>query len=137
MEFPTADGAISQYLTPVADVTYTFDNFPAVELNGSPIINDVGLPAAFAGLYHLHLRIAPYRPDLAASGTVAATLTDLFGTGAHACGLFAVGDELIRTKKMGFELISTSVLELVVNDPVNLALELLIIGTETTGGIYT
>lgn len=137
VEFPTADGAISQYLTPVADITYMFDNFPAVHLNGSPLINDIGIAAAFAGLYHMHLRIAPYRADLPASGTVAATLTDLFGAGAHDCGIFHVGDELIRTKKMGFELLSTSSLELVVTDPVNLALELVVIGTETTGGIYT
>jgi len=135
LEFPTADGAISQYLTPVAGVTYTFDNFPAVELNGSPVMNDIGLAAAFANFHLLHLRIAPYRPDIAASGSVAATLTDLFGTGAHDCGILSIGDELIRTKKAGFELISTSKLELVVTDPVNLAIELMLLGTETSGGV--
>jgi len=137
VEFPTADGAISQYLTPVSDVTYTFENFPAVELNSAPILTAVGLPAAFEGLYLLHLRVAAYRPDLPSSGTVAATLTDLFGAGAHDCGILNIGDELIRTKKMGFPLIATSALALVVNDPVNLAIEIMLIGTETTGGIYT
>src|SRR6188768_153793 len=99
LEFPTADGALSQFLTPVAGITYTFDNFPAVELNGDAIANDIGMAAAFTTLFLLHLRVAPYRPDLASSGNVAVTITDLFGTGAHNCGVLQPGDEIVRTKK--------------------------------------
>lgn len=134
LEFPTADGALSQYLTPVANGNYLFDNFPSVHLNGSAINNDLSLPAAFTSLFLLHLRIAPYRPDLEASGNVAVTATDLFGTGAHNCGVLNPGDELIRTKKAGFTLLSTSALQLAVTNPVNLAIELLVLGIETTGG---
>jgi len=115
-------------------VTYTFDNFPAVHLNGVAINNDIGVPATFATLFLLHLRVAPYRPDLAASGEVAATITDMFGSGAHNCGVLTPGDEIVRTKKAGFTLLSTSELELVVTNPVNLAIELLLLGIETTGG---
>jgi hypothetical protein len=135
LEFPTADGALSQYLTPVAGITYTFDNFPAVELNGDAITNDIGVAAAFTSLFLLHLRVAAYRPDLAASGNVAVTITDLFGTGAHNCGVLQPGDEIVRTKKAGFTLLSTSALTLVVTSPVNLAIELLAIGIEAPGGV--
>lgn len=134
LEFPTADGALSQYLTPVASVTYTFDNFPAVELNGDAITNDIGVAAAFSTLFLLHLRIAPYRPDLPSSGSVAVRFTDLFGTGAHNCGVLQPGDEIVRTKKAGFTLLSTSELELVVTNPVNLAVELMLLGIESGGG---
>lgn len=137
LELPTADGALYQLLTPLATATYTVDAFPAAELNGTPLNNDLALPVAFAGLYLLHIRVGKHRQDLPAAGTVAITLTDLFGTGTADCGVLEVGDELIRTKLKGFAVISTSALELVVTDPDNLALEIMILGPETTGGIYT
>jgi hypothetical protein len=136
VEFPAADAGLSQYLTPIADTVYTFDNFPAVHRNGAVITNDVGLPAAFARLHLLHLRIAAYRPDLPSSGTVGVVLTDMFGTGALDFGALDIGDELPLTRKReGFLLLSTSALVLTVTDPVNLAIEMIIAGKETAGGV--
>lgn len=133
LEFPGADSALSQYLTPVSGSNYLFSNFPAVRLNGSTLYNDLGLPATFASLFLLHLRVAAYRPDLPVSGSVAVTASDFFGTGGHNCGTLNPGDELIRTKTAGFTLLSTSALHLAVTSPLNLAIELLLLGVETTG----
>lgn len=135
--FPTADGAIHQLLLPLATHTYVYNSFPAMALDGAPVETLLGEPAAFEGLYLLHIRIGAYDDRLPATGTVAVTLTDMFGSGAADYGTLQAGDEIIRTKKKGFALISTSALQLVVTDPVNLNIEILFLGPETTSGIYT
>ena len=135
--FPTADGGIYQKLIPLATATYTFDNFPAMELDGTPVQTLLDLPAAFEGLYLLHIRVGTHDEDLPATGTVAVTLTDMFGTGAADYGTLQPGDEIVRTNGHGFALIGTSALELVVTDPDNMKIEIIFLGPETTSGIYT
>ncbi len=135
--FPTADGAIYQRLLPLVTGTYTYDNFPAMELGGSPVQTLLNEPAAFEGLYLLHIRVSAYDPDLPATGTVDVTLTDMFGAGTADYGTLHAGDNIVRTKVKGFPLISTSALTIDVTDPGNMMIEILFLGPETTSGIYT
>jgi hypothetical protein len=127
-----ADSAIKLNLLPTVTTTYTINNFPAVQLGGAAIININGFAASFAKIKGIHIRVSAYDPDSASSGTVSVTITDLFNPSdvSHVLG---IGDSLAITRKDGIPSAATSAISIVANSPVNLRIEVILIGDVVSG----
>ena len=131
LEFPDADSALYQLLTPVAAGTYTYDQFTSqIRLDTVGLLNENGDPCLFARLFALQLSVQPYRPDLPASGYVAAAFTALFAPSSHTHTLYAGDICLLSCGGSGTPLNGSTALALTLTAPVNLAIELILIGTE-------
>jgi hypothetical protein len=127
-----ADSAIKLNLLPTATTTYTINNFPAVQLGGAAIININGFAASFAKIKGIHIRVSAYDPDSASSGTVSVTITDLFNPSdvSHVLG---IGDSLAITRKDGIPSAAGSAISIVATSPVNLRIEVILIGDVVSG----
>lgn len=127
MNFPDTDVFYWLQLTPLANGTHTIDELDTgLKLNTVAQTDADGDPILFETVYAVHLAVSAYNPGLPASGTVTAGFTSLFTTGGHslepggAC-LFTCGPD-------GYAAGSSSELVLGVTSPVNMLIELLIIG---------
>lgn len=127
-----ADSAIKLNLLPTSTTTYTINNFPAVQLGGAAIININGFAASFAKIKGIHIRVSAYDPDSASSGTVAVTITDLFNP-SDAAHVLGIGDSMAITRKDGSVAAATSAISIVANSPVNLRIEVILIGDVVSG----
>lgn len=128
----TASSAIKLNLLPTSTTTYLLDNFPAIELDGAAVQTLSGYAASFDKIKGVHIRVSAYDPLSASSGTVTATLTDVFGTqdSAHILG---IGDNLALTRRAGITAVGTTAIQLVATSPVNLRVELILIGDVVSG----
>lgn len=128
----TATSAIKLNLLPTSTTTYLLDNFPAIELDGAAVQTLSGYAASFDKIKGVHIRVSAYDPLSASSGTVTATLTDVFGTqdSAHILG---IGDNLALTRRAGITAVGTTAIQLVATSPVNIRIELILIGDVVSG----
>jgi hypothetical protein len=124
--------AIKLNLLPTSTTTYLLNNFPAIQLGGSAVQTLSGFAASFDKVKGIHVCVSAYDPLSASSGTVTATLTDLFGTqdSAHVLG---IGDNLALTRRAGVTAVGTTAIQLVATSPVNLRVELILIGDVVSG----
>jgi hypothetical protein len=127
-----ATSAIKLNLLPVATTTYLLNNFPAIELGGVSVQTLSGFASSFEKVKGIHIRVSAYDPDSASSGTVTVTLTDLFGTqdSAHILG---IGDNIAITRRTGITAVGTTAIQLVATSPVNLRLEVILLGDAVSG----
>jgi len=127
-----ATSAIKLNLLPTSTTTYLLDNFPAIELDGASVQTLSGFAASFEKVKGIHIRVSAYDPDSASSGTVTVTLTDLFGTqdSAHILG---IGDNLAITRRTGITAVGTTAVQLVATSPVNLRIEVILLGDAVSG----
>lgn len=128
----SATSAIKLNLLPTATTTYLLDNFPAIELDNIAVQTLSGYAASFDKIKGVHIRVSAYDPLSASSGTVTATLTDVFGTqdSAHILG---IGDNIALTRRAGVTAVGTTAIQLVATSPVNLRIELILIGDVVSG----
>jgi hypothetical protein len=128
----SATSAIKLNLLPVATTTYLLDNFPAIELDNVSVQTLSGFASSFEKVKGIHIRVSAYDPDSASSGTVTATLTDLFGTqdSAHILG---IGDNIAITRRTGITAVGTTAVQLVATSPVNLRIEVILLGDAVSG----
>lgn len=131
LEFTDSDSAVYQLITPVTGGVYTYDQFTSqVRLNTTGLLNEAGTALKFARAYLLHMQVVAYREDQPASGSVSAAFTALFA--ASATHALTIGDAcLFACNGSGTSLSGSTALALTVTSPVNLAIELLIIGKES------
>jgi hypothetical protein len=126
------DSAIKLNLLPTSGTTYTINNFPSAQLNGSAIININGFAASFSKIKGIHIRVSAYDPDSEASGTVSVAITDLFNP-SDATHVLGIGDSMAITRKAGISSVATSAIVLTVNSPVNMRIEVILLGDVVSG----
>ena len=128
----SATSAIKLNLLPVSTTTYLLDNFPAIELDNVSVQTLSGFAASFEKVKGIHIRVSAYDRDSARSGTVTVTLTDLFGTqdSAHILG---IGDNIALSRRTGVTAVGTTAVQLVATSPVNLRIEVILLGDAVSG----
>lgn len=123
------DAAYAARLTVLGTVdTWTIDNFPSVERNGSPLINDDGQVLIMVQMSLLVIRIGRIDTAEDIAGSVAVTVTDIFGTHSRT---LKDGDMVLQ-ERPACPLISTSAIQIAFSeDAENLCADILLLGAKT------
>jgi hypothetical protein len=136
---PAATAALYRLFTPNAgspsSLSITYADFDtALTIDGAAALDDDGDPAAFGTVQLIHIRVFPYGLTAVPSGTVVAEMSDLLASGTTTSQVMGPGaqgeggDEYFQTCRAGYATNSGSTLALTVTDPVNLAIEVILIG---------
>lgn len=114
--------------------TNTFNSFPDVDLNGSPVLGEDKQPLLLNGIHAIVLRCLKVDPAAPATGSITATFTKL-GSSSPATRSFKAGDSLFLTTALGWPAALTTALAITgTADLTNTQLIVALAGHTSTAG---
>ncbi len=85
----------------LANLTKTYNDFPTVELGGVPVADVSNQPLLLNAMHLIYIRLSKEDPEIAATGYVTVTLTDL-GSSSPSTRSLVVGDSFRQLSALGW-----------------------------------